>query len=285
MRIAALQFDVRRGDVAANLARVRRGLERAREGSVELVLLPEMWPTSFPESGADLDAELARTTDALGELARCSRELGLAVGGSSFARARPGDALDPREAPRTREAPRNRLTLFDRGERVLEYDKVHLFSPTAETEVFSAGDAPPATIELRGARVSGLVCYDLRFPELWHRPFDANVELLLVPAQWPKPREAHLKALVAGVAAANQCFVLACNRTGSETVGRRELVLDFPGNSLVAAPSGEVLAEGRGEDGLLVADIDLELARELKRRVPVAKDRRTELYARWQLVS
>lgn len=269
MRIAALQFDVRRGDVAANLARVRRGLERARAGEVELVLLPEMWPTSFPESGADLETELARTNDALGELARCSRELGLAVGGSSFARARAG------------EAPRNRLTLFERGERVLEYDKVHLFSPTAETEVFSAGDAPPATVDVRGARVSGLVCYDLRFPDLWHRPFAANVELLLVPAQWPKPRDAHFKALVAGVAAANQCFVLACNRTGRETVGRRELVLDFPGNSLVAAPSGEILAEGHGDDGLLVADVDLELARELKRRVPVAKDRRGELYASW----
>jgi predicted amidohydrolase len=272
MRIAALQFDVRRGEVEQNLARVKRGLERAHAGEVELVLCPEMWPTSFPESGADLERELAATERALGELERLSRELSLAVGGSSFARGAQARAGEP---------PVNRLTLFDRGARVLEYDKVHLFSPTAETEVFSAGDAPPETIELRGARVSGLVCYDLRFPELWHRPFQDGVELLLVPAQWPKPRDAHFKALVAGVAAANQCFVLACNRTGRETVGRRELVLDFPGNSLVVAPSGEVLAEGRGEDGLLVADVDLELARELKRRVPVAKDRRDELYARW----
>ncbi|MCK6446480.1 MAG: hypothetical protein L6Q99_08830 [Planctomycetes bacterium] len=89
------------------------------------------------------------------------------------------------------------------------------------------------------------------------------------------------EAWVAGVAVANPSFVLACNRTGSETVGRRELVLDFPGNSLIAAPSRAVLAEGRGEDSLLVAEIDLELARELKLRVPVAKDRRADLYARW----
>lgn len=270
MRIAALQFDVRRGEVEANLARVRCGLELAREGAVDLVVLPEMWPTSFPESGADLARELGRTERALDELAELSRALGLAVAGSSFAAGAPG------------EPPRNRLTLFERGEVALVYDKVHLFSPTAETEVFSAGDAPPGTVELRGARVSGIVCYDLRFPELWHHPFADAVELLLVPAQWPSPRATHFRALVQGVAAANQCFVLASNRTGSETVGRRELTLEFPGNSAIAAPSGEILAEGRGEDGLLVVDIDLELARELKQRVPVARDRRADLYARWR---
>ncbi|MBI5433106.1 MAG: hypothetical protein HZA52_09780 [Planctomycetes bacterium] len=271
MRSAALQFDVRRGEVDANLARLRRGLERAREGSVELVLLPEMWPTSFPDADVDLAREVARNEHAVETLAELSRSFGIVLAGSAFAAGAPG------------EPPRNRLTVFAHGERVLVYDKVHLFSPTAETEVFSAGDAPPPTIELGGARVSGIVCYDLRFPELWHRPFADGVELLLVPAQWPSPRSTHFRALVHGVAAANQCFVLACNRTGRETVGRRELVLDFPGNSLIVAPSGETLAEGTGEDGLLVADIDLELARDLKRRVPLSKDRRAELYARWRV--
>ncbi|MCE9592929.1 MAG: hypothetical protein K8S98_01945 [Planctomycetes bacterium] len=273
MRIAALQFDVRRGDVEANLARVRRGLEVARQGAVELVLLPEMWPTSFPDGDADLAREVERTEQALVEIATLSRTLGLVLAGSAFARGAPSVPGEP---------PCNRLTIHDRGERVFEYDKLHLFSPTAETEAFSAGDAPPPTIDLCGARVSGIVCYDLRFPEVWHRPFDEQVELLLVPAQWPAQRATQFRALVHGVAAANQCFVLACNRTGRDVIGRRELELDFPGNSLIVAPSGETLAEGRGEDGLLVADIDLEVARDLKRRVPVAKDRRRELYERWR---
>jgi omega-amidase len=270
MRIAALQFDVCRGDVEANLARVRRGLEVARQGDVELVLLPEMWPTSFPDADADLAREVDRTERVLAEVATLSRSLGLALAGSAFARG----GRDER--------PRNRLTIHDHGERVFAYDKLHLFSPTAETESFSAGDEPPATIELRGARVSGVVCYDLRFPDVWHRPFEAGVELLLVPAQWPAPRAAQFRALVHGVAAANQCFVLACNRTGRDVIGRRGLELEFPGNSLVVSPSGETIAEGHGDDGLLVADVDLELARELKHRVPVAKDRRRELYERWR---
>jgi predicted amidohydrolase len=152
----------------------------------------------------------------------------------------------------------------------------------AETESFTAGDSLPAVVELRGARVATLSCYDLRFPELTRPLFTAGVEVLCVSAQWPSARATHWRALVQGVAVQNQCFVVACNRTGRDVIGRRELVLDFSGNSLIASPHGECLAQAQPEDELLVADLDLEVARELRRRVCVERDRRPELYARWE---
>jgi predicted amidohydrolase len=60
MRVAAFQFDVRRGDVGANLAAVERGLRAAVDGGIELVVLPEMWPTSFVAGGEP--AEWLRST-------------------------------------------------------------------------------------------------------------------------------------------------------------------------------------------------------------------------------
>ena len=78
-----------------------------------------------------------------------------------------------------------------------------------------------------------------------------------------------------------QCFVVACNRTGSAEVGRRSHALDFPGNSLVVAPEGEVLAEGRGEAGLVEAELELDRARRYRTRLPVAKDERPDLYREW----
>jgi predicted amidohydrolase len=269
VRVGALQFDVRR-DAGANLERVEAGLREARERGLSLVVLPEMWPTSFPDAAVDVAGALEATDRALARIAELSRELELAVAGSALARGATG------------EEPCNRLHVFDRGDLALEYDKAHLFSPTAEDEGFSAGcDAPP-TIEMRLGRLSGAVCYDLRFPDLWHRAHAERVELFVVPAQWPSARAAQFRALVHGVAAANQCFVVACNRTGRDAIGRRRLELEFPGNSIVAAPSGATLAEGRGADGLVFAEIDLDEARELKRRVPVAKDRRDDLYRRWR---
>ena len=276
LRVAALQFDVRRGDVAANLHRVEVGLREAAGRGVELVCLPEMWPTSFVETlGAEEVDWWGPTATALEHLRALSGELGLIVCGSSFA---------PGERRADGERLRNRLQVFDRGEPVLVYDKVHLFSPTGERESFSAGSQLPPTVEVRGLRLSGVVCYDLRFAPLLRAPYLDEAELLVVPAQWPTPRASHWRGLAIGRAVEAQCCVLAVNRLGSESIGRRDpegrpgRVLDFPGNSLVVDPAGVVLAEGRGEDGLVVAELDLERVRRLRREVPVRRDQRPDVY-------
>lgn len=268
MRVAALQFDIRRDDVAANLAAVEAGLTEAAAAGVELICLPEMWPTSFGAVPADAAAWRA-TEGALARVAELSEQLDLAVVGSAFGQTEGA------------ELPTNRLHVFDRGELRAAYDKVHLFSPTAERESFSAGSAPPPVIEVRGAKLTGIVCYDLRFPELLRTAFRSGADLACIPAQWPSPRSTHWRALVVGRAVEFQGFVLAVNRTGRDVVGRRELDLEFPGNSLCCDPHGVVVAEGRGTSGLVVADIELDRARRLRTRVPVAKDERRELYRRW----
>jgi predicted amidohydrolase len=271
MRAAALQFDVRRGRAADNLAAAEAGLREAARAGVALVCLPEMWATSFPGPETDVAAELEAARGALGRLQALAAELGVAVCGSGFG-AVAGAALP---------ANRLELCLASGPEPALIYDKVHLFTPTAEHESFSAGTSAPRTLTTPLGRLSGLICYDLRFPELTRVPFLGEAEVLCVPAQWPRPRAAHWRALLVGLAVANQCFVVAANRTGSERIGRRGLELEFPGNSLVADPHGRVLAEGAGENGLVSAELDLPLARELRAIVPVARDRRPELYAAW----
>ena len=269
---ACLQFDVHRGDVGANLAAVERGLREAAEQGVGLVVLPEMWPTSFPDAGADMPAELAAAERAVARVAELSRELELAVCGTAFGFE--GDLADPSRPP-------NRLHLFESGRRLLTYDKVHLFTPTAEPEIFTPGSEPPPTVATRSGRIAGLICYDLRFPELTRVAWRDGAEIVCIPAQWPVARAAHFRALCIGLAVANQCFVLGANRTGRDVIGRRGLVLEFPGNSLAVDPHGSVLAEGYGEDGLISADLDLSLCAELRRKVPVSKDQRPDLYRRW----
>lgn len=270
MRVAAFQFDVRRGDVDANLEAVRAGLEHAAAQGVELVGLPEMWPTSFDEASAERLEQSERAVELLG---RWSSELDLVVAGSAFG-SPGGGSSGP--------APTNRLHVFDRGELVLAYDKVHLFSPTAESETFSAGTEPPRAAETAAGRLAGAVCYDLRFGPLTRECFLEGAEVLVCPAQWPRPREGHWRALLRGRAVENQCVVIGANRTGSERVGRRELELEFPGNSLVVGPDGAVLAEGKGQSGLVTAEVELASVRRLRRRVPVVKDQRPAVYRAWE---
>jgi predicted amidohydrolase len=259
MRAAALQFDVRAGAVDENLRAVERGLLQAAERGVELVVLPEMWPTSFGIEG-DAKDWLATSAQALERVRALSRELGLSIAGSALAPGRDG------------EAPRNRLTLFVRGERVLLYDKLHLFSPTAEPASFSSGSSEPPTVATPLGRIAGIVCYDLRFALALRAPFQAEAEILLVPAQWPAARATPWRALVCGRAAELQAFVIAANRTGTEVVARRRMELSFAGNSILAGPDGSIRAEGQGQDGLVCADFDLAEVAAMRRAIPVRRD-------------
>lgn len=266
MRVAALQFDVRE-DHAANLAVVEPALREARERGVDLVLLPEMWAGSFPRGREQAAEHALRDRASCGRIATLSAELGLAVAGSAL-------ALEGQRVL-------NRLELFEGGRGVWCYDKVHLFTPTAEHEVFDAGEAAPGVHGSSLGRLTGVVCYDLRFPETLRVPFRHGFDLALVCAQWPAPRIAHWTALCVARAVENQCFVLACNRTGTAEIGRKRRPLEFPGDSLVVSPYGEVLAGPAREPGLVVADLDLDQGRAFRRRIPIARDERRDLYRAW----
>lgn len=258
MRVAAGTMDVLTGDVDANLLRAKALLHEAADEGVQLLALPEMWPTSFVAAASPED--LARSARAVEALAAEAHPLGVALVGSAFG---PSDASG---------RPSNRLHLLVGGEVHLLHDKEHLFSPTAEHLVFRGGVDSPRVVPLGGLSLSGLICYDLRFPEVALAATRAGAELLVVVAQWPVPRATHWEALLVGRAVEGQCWVLGCNRSGAALIGRRQLQLDFPGNAMLVAPDGRVVARGDGTDALLVADLDVEEARELRRLVPVAQD-------------
>lgn len=261
MRIAALQFDVRAGDPDANLAAVEAGLGEAAAAGCRLVVLPEMWPTSFtPDAGEE---QLAASEDAVEAVRGWSAEHGLVVCGSAYGRGA--------------DRPTNRFHVLDCGEDRGGYDKLHLFSPTAEHLHFAAGAGPLPAVPTSVGVLAPVVCYDLRFPAPLRAAFHAGAELCVCCAQWPRPRDGHLRALAVGRAVEGFWPLVVANRTGRAEVGRRRLELDFPGGSLVVSHHGEVLAEGQGEAGLVLADVDLEAARELRRRVPIAEDERRDL--------
>jgi predicted amidohydrolase len=123
-------------------------------------------------------------------------------------------------------------------------------------------------------KLSGIVCYDLRFPAWVRPPILAGAQVLLACAQWPVVRTSHWRALVLGRAVEGQCFVVACNRSGTALIGRRQMELNFPGSSLIVDPEGNVLAEGDESTPLIYADLDLAKVEEQRRLLPVQKDER-----------
>ena len=117
-----------------------------------------------------------------------------------------------------------------------------------------------------------MICYDIRFPE-WVRTHTAEgAEALFVVAEWPLARLAHWRALLIARAIENQCYVIACNRSGSDPDNV------FAGHSMIIDPWGEVLAEGSETEEILHAEIDLDKVKEVRSMIPIFTDRKPDFY-------
>lgn len=255
-KLAALPFDVRPGEVAYNLALVRGAIEQAADAGAGLLLLPEKWTTSFlPSYDA---ATIAASEAALQEAHALAASLELTVVGSAPSGSGPNGK------------PYNQVHHLGAGGLHRPYSKRVLFSPTGEGRQVARGEGRAQAIETAVGAGMTLVCYDLRFPELTRDAFYQQVDFLLVPAQWPHPRTAVWELLCRGRAAENQQWLLSCNRAGQAGLDGKHL-MDFPGTALLIDPYGEVAAR-RDDGGMLIAEADLAVSAECRKRVPCLRD-------------
>ncbi|MBT5120932.1 MAG: hypothetical protein HOM34_09450, partial [Planctomycetes bacterium] len=256
--VAALPFDVRPGEVQANLQSALDGVRGAASSGARLLVLPEKWTTSFlPCYSSEVVAE---SELALASLHEEAESLDLCVIGSA-----PAASSDTGGGK-----PFNQVHYLGAGGLRRPYHKRILFSPTGEGRQVARGDALPITLETPVGRVCAVVCYDLRFPEVTREAFYQEADLLVVPAQWPLPRLGVFDLLARARACESQMWVLACNRAGVAGLDSKHL-MEFPGSSSLIDPMGEVVtASADGE--LLVGQIDLDLSARVKKIVPCARD-------------
>jgi len=182
-------------DVESNVERLREeGLRAAGDGA-EVVVFPELFLTGYTRS---LDPQSAR--DVFAEVSSAMPEALFVFGSISEAR-------------------HNRVTVWSGGHQLAFYDKVHLFHPNGEHELWDAGQSYVA-FEWRGLRVGLMNCNDIRFPEQARAlKLEAGCNLLVVPAWWPWRRDHIWSTLLQARAAENQMWVVGCCIAGSvETV-------------------------------------------------------------------
>ena len=167
MRLCVIQMDMRLGESAYNFAHAEALLRRAAAEGADTALLPETWNTSF--FPAD---HLPERSDRGGEAVKAlcaplARELNMNIVAGSVSDRRGGRVY-------------NTAYVFDRqGACLAAYDKTHLFTPMGEHEHYAAGDHL-TTFSLDGHKCGLLICYDLRFPELFRTLALQGVELLLL---------------------------------------------------------------------------------------------------------
>ena len=259
MILSCVQLNVRVDEPERNYARAAALVRRAARAKADVVLLPETLNTGFAPGQIDpamADTDGARTKAVFSPLAK---ELGVNIVAGSVTN-RKADGLY------------NTALVFGRdGSVVAEYDKTHLFSPAGENEAYTAGDAL-CRFTLDGVRCGLMICYDLRFPELARSLAMPGLDVLLIPAEWPKSRVSQMQALAKARAIENQLFVALCNGCGSAFGSISG------GHSTIYGPLGETLAQAGGRETIISADVDIGGLAQIREATPVWRDRRPELY-------
>jgi len=274
MRVAAVQTTAT-ADRPDNLAAAGDLVARAAGDGARLVVLPEYFSVAgSPDvlrSGAEsLDGPT--TTWA----ADTAHRHGIWLVAGSFPEAA-GAGADRRI--------HNTSCLLDPDGRITAvYRKIHLFDVTVdgvashESVTVAPGEllqAGPLTGALEG--VVGLsICYDLRFPEVYRILTLRGATIVVVPAAFTAVTgPPHWELLLRARAVENQVFVIGAGQVGTLPPG----MPPCHGHSMVVDPWGTVLAErSQPTPGVVVADLDADQQRRIRRELPVLANRRPEAY-------
>jgi 5-aminopentanamidase len=269
VRVAACQIDPILGEVDRNLERIERALRSAADAGVQLAVLPEAALTGYAYGSLDEAMPAARRASAIGEdrLSSLAQQYRMSVICGSL-------------EPEHDEIYNVAYVLASDGRR-FRYCKTHL--PFLGIDRFATpGPDAPAVYQLEGLRVGVLICYDLRFPEAARVCALDGADLIALPTNWPLGVDFHPDLFAPARAAENHCYVLACDRVGTErdtTFLGRSVLIDYNGHRLAAASDVE--------EELLIGEIDPEAARATRVRMRPGEhewdtiaDRRPGLYER-----
>ncbi len=109
----------------------------------------------------------------------------------------------------------NFAKIFHNGEIVYERAKARLFRFGDEHKFMSEGrDEDIKIVEIDGIKIGILICFELRFKELWQKLEGCDV--IALPSWWGVLRTEHFKALSHSLAIINQCYVVASDSYNEE---------------------------------------------------------------------
>ena len=187
----------------------------------------------------------------------------------------------------------NTAVVFDAdGSLAGKYRKMHIPDDPAYYEkfYFTPGDLGFEPIQTSLGKLGVLVCWDQWYPEAARLMALKGAEILIYPTAigWestdtPEEQARQLDAWVTiqrAHAVANGLPVVSVNRVGHEPdpSGQTGGIL-FWGNSFVAGPQGELLAQaGNDAPETMVVEIDMQRSENVRRWWPFLRDRRIDAY-------
>lgn len=153
----------------------------------------------------------------------------------------------------------NTLHVFHNQKILHTQSKVQLFPLGNELEHFEAGDKEDIKIlDINGLKVATLICFELRFPQLWEKVKGADV--ILNPAMWGLKRKDHYETISKSLALVNQCFVIASNSADD----------NMAKGSAIISPFGNVVKDDNKE--IIKVNADLSEIKKVRKYINIGLD-------------
>ncbi|MBS6153158.1 MAG: hypothetical protein KH703_07100 [Campylobacter gracilis] len=265
MKIAILQMDVKVAqnfaDCEQNFIRARELINRALKRGADVAVLPEAFNTSFNTAKFKelADTNAAHTKKFLSEISQ--KNGAVLIGG----------AINSRQ-----DKIYNSAFVYQNGAKILRYDKIHAFSLARENEIVSGGDKLgicEIKFQNRAVKIGVVICYDLRFCEIFRALALCGAQIVFVIAQFAQSRIEHFITLAKARSIENQIFICAVNGCGDTGQGE-----SFGGNSMLIGPGGEIVARLGKKEAVKIARADLDEILKFRAKMDLLKDMKPEIY-------
>lgn len=180
------------------------------------------------------------------------------------------------------------VIINSKGEIIGKHRKIHLFDidipnkiTFKESDTLSAGNNITVINTLWGKIGIG-ICYDLRFSELATVMRQKGCDLLIYPGAFNMTTgPLHWELLQRSRAVDNNVFIATCSPARVDMT--KECNKNYNGyiaygHSNIINPMGEVIADAGVDENVIVLEIDLQKAYDMREQIPCWKQKRFDLY-------
>ncbi|ETW07453.1 hypothetical protein H310_01966 [Aphanomyces invadans] len=259
-----------------NIQRAKAAVEEAARNGAQVVSLPECWnspyaTSSFPQYAEEIPAG-SQVTEAdhpsTHLILSLAKKLNIYLVGGSIPERDNGKIYN------------TCVIAGPDGSLITKHRKVHLFDIDVpgkitfkESDTLTGG-SQVTVFDTPWCKFGVGICYDIRFPELSMLMKEAGAKFLMYPGAFNLTTgPAHWELLQRARAVDSQLFVAATSPARGPESGYQAW-----GHSSVVSPWGDVVATTSHEEAIVYADIDIEQVDEMRRNIPTAMQKRTDLY-------
>ena len=248
-----------------NLEHALSMAEEAVSKEAQLLVFPEVFSTGFCYDHIEEVAE-SSSGPTLQALSDFSKEHKCILAGSIIER-REKNILSKEQIP----SQFNLGFCIESGKLAGFHRKVQLYGP--EKKYFASADSiAPIRLQKHRLSIGLIICNELRYPEVARKLAFEEADLFVSSAEIPDFYSYPWRIMFISRAIENQLPHVACTRVGKDRYST------YLGGSFITDGWGRILEEAGKEETVLLGEINLDEAKEIKENGSILEDLRTDLY-------